>query len=179
MRRKKIYRDQLQENALAVMESLIHKMQDGELANPKLELLITELAERLRNYSGKKVYGYLPPATKRIVDAIVDELASDERIAEAYSLWQDMRDEVFSFYSKAKPERVPLSQQKEFKPVRNILTNEKYCGDVLLQKTYIDDCINKKVKKNTGQLPMYLVQNHHEGIISRETFDATQKSLKP
>ena len=61
--------------------------------------------------------------------------------------------------------------------VDSILTNEKYCGDVLLQKTYIDDCINKKVKKNTGQLPMYLVQNHHEGIISRETFDAAQAEL--
>ena len=118
------YRDRLQEDALDVMESLIQKMQDGEISTPKLELLITELAERLRNYSGKKVYGYLPPATKRIVDAIVDELASDERIAEAYSLWQDMRDEVFSFYSKAKPERVPLSQQKEFKPVRNMVIRE-------------------------------------------------------
>ena len=118
------YRDQLQENALEVMESLIQKMQDGDLKNPKLELLITELAERLQNYSGKKVYGYLPPATKRIVDAIVDELSSDERVAEAYSLWQDMRDEVFSFYSKAKPERVPLSLQKEFKPVRNMVIRE-------------------------------------------------------
>ena len=118
------HRDQLQENALEVMESLIQKMQDGEISNPKLELLITELAERLQNYSGKKVYGYLPPATKRIVDAIVDELAGDKRVAEAYSLWQDMRDEVFSFYSKAKPERVPLSQQKEFKPVRNMVIRE-------------------------------------------------------
>ena len=118
------YRDQLQENALEVMDSLIQKMQDGDLKNPKLELLITELAERLQNYSGKKVYGYLPPATKRIVDAIVDELSSDERVAEAYSLWQDMRDEVFSFYSKAKPERVPLSLQKEFKPVRNMVIRE-------------------------------------------------------
>ena len=118
------YRDQLQENALVVMESLIQKMQDGEMSNPKLELLITELAERLQNYSGKKVYGYLPPATKRIVDAIVDELAGDKRVAEAYSLWQDMRDEVFSFYSKAKPARVPLSQQKEFKPVRNMVIRE-------------------------------------------------------
>ena len=61
--------------------------------------------------------------------------------------------------------------------IDSILTNEKYCGDVLLQKTYIDDCINKNVKKNTGQLPMYLVQNHHEGIISRETFDAAQAEL--
>lgn len=118
------HRDQLQENALEVMESLIQKMQDGDLKNPRIELLITELAERLQNYSGKKVYGYLPPATKRIVDAIVNELAGDKRVAEAYSLWQNMRDEVFSFYSKAKPERVPLSQQKEFKPVRNMVIRE-------------------------------------------------------
>ena len=118
------HRDRLQENALEVMESLIQEMQSGEISNPKIELIINELAERLQNYSGKKVYGYLPPATKRIVDAIVDELASDERVAEAYSLWQDMRDEVFSFYSKAKPERVPLSQQKEFKPVRNMVIRE-------------------------------------------------------
>ena len=94
------------------------------MKNPNIELLITKLVERLQNYSGKKVYGFLPPATKRIVDAIVDELASDERVAEAYSLWQDMRDEVFSFYSKAKPERVPLSRQKEFKPVRNMVIRE-------------------------------------------------------
>ena len=119
-----VHRDQIQENVLEVMNSLIKQMQNGNLKNPKLELLIIELAERLRNYSGKKVYGYLPPATKRIVDAIVDELAGDERVAEAYSLWQDMRDEVFSFYSKVKPERVPLSQQKEFKPVCNMVIRE-------------------------------------------------------
>lgn len=61
--------------------------------------------------------------------------------------------------------------------IRSILTNEKYCGDVLLQKTYTSDCISRKVIKNTGQLPMYLVQNHHEGIVSRETFDAVQTEM--
>ena len=61
--------------------------------------------------------------------------------------------------------------------IRSILSNEKYCGDVLLQKTYISDCISRKVIKNTGQLPMYLVQNHHEGIVSREIFDAVQVEL--
>ncbi len=61
--------------------------------------------------------------------------------------------------------------------INSILTNEKYCGDVLLQKTYTDDCISRKIKKNTGQLPMYLVQNHHEGIVSREIFDVAQAEL--
>lgn len=61
--------------------------------------------------------------------------------------------------------------------IRSILTNEKYCGDVLLQKTYVSDCINRKVIRNTGQLPMYLVQNHHEGIVDRKTFDAVQSEM--
>lgn len=61
--------------------------------------------------------------------------------------------------------------------IRSILKNEKYCGDVLLQKTFVNDCISGKVVKNTGQLPMYLVQNHHEGIVSRETFDAVQTEM--
>ena len=53
------------------------------------------------------------------------------------------------------------SAQWTISAIRNILTNEKYCGDVLLQKTYISDCISRKVIRNTGQLPMYLIQNHH------------------
>ena len=61
--------------------------------------------------------------------------------------------------------------------IRSILTNEKYCGDALLQKTFIQDCISKKVIPNTGQLPKYLVQDHHEPIISRETFDAVQLEM--
>lgn len=58
--------------------------------------------------------------------------------------------------------------------IRNILSNEKYCGDVLMQKTFIQDCISKKVVKNTGQLPMYLIQNNHTAIVSREVYQAVQ-----
>ena len=61
--------------------------------------------------------------------------------------------------------------------IRSILRNEKYCGDVLLQKTYISDCISRKVIRNTGQLPMYLVQDHHDGIVDRKTFDAVQAEI--
>lgn len=61
--------------------------------------------------------------------------------------------------------------------IRSILTNEKYCGDVLLQKTFISDCINRKVIKNTGQLPMYLIQNHHQGIVTRDIYDSVQTEM--
>lgn len=61
--------------------------------------------------------------------------------------------------------------------VQRILTNEKYTGDALLQKTYVTDCITKKTRKNNGELPMYLVKNHHEPIISRDDFNRVQEEM--
>ena len=61
--------------------------------------------------------------------------------------------------------------------IRSILQNEKYCGDVLMQKTFRQDFINRKAIKNTGQLPMYFIENHHEGIVSREKYDAVQAEM--
>lgn len=61
--------------------------------------------------------------------------------------------------------------------VQRILTNEKYTGDALLKKTYVTDCITKKTRKNNGELPMYLVKNHHEPIISRSDFNRVQEEM--
>ena len=61
--------------------------------------------------------------------------------------------------------------------VASILQNEKYTGDALLQKTYVTDCITKKVKKNNGELPMYLVKDHHDAIIDRVTFNRVQTEI--
>ncbi len=61
--------------------------------------------------------------------------------------------------------------------IQRILTNEKYTGDALLQKTYITDCITKKSRKNNGELPMYLVKDHHEPIISRADFNRVQEEM--
>jgi len=58
-----------------------------------------------------------------------------------------------------------------------LLRNEKYAGDLLLQKTFIADHLTKKKKINTGQLPMYYVQDAHEAIIPREQFDAVQAEI--
>lgn len=61
--------------------------------------------------------------------------------------------------------------------VQAVLTNEKYIGDMLMQKTYSVDCISKKTKKNNGELPMYLISNNHTPIISRDTFKLVQAEL--
>ena len=61
--------------------------------------------------------------------------------------------------------------------IKGVLRNERYCGDSILQKTVTVDCIGKVRRKNTGEAPMYYVQNSHVGIISRELFHKTQEEL--
>ena len=121
---KTAYRNQLQQNAAEAMQELIRQMRDGSLENPQLEDQIEALARRLRTVRGKKVYGYLPPEVKLMVDGIVDALAADERVTKAYDLWNEMRESIYRTYSEHLPERLPLSKQKEFKPVRNMVIRE-------------------------------------------------------
>ena len=61
--------------------------------------------------------------------------------------------------------------------IMNILRNEKYCGDCILQKTVTVDCISKTRKVNQGEAPMYIVENNHPAIISREVFNRAQEEL--
>ena len=61
--------------------------------------------------------------------------------------------------------------------IMNMLSNERYCGDAILQKSVTVDCIEKKRKKNTGEAPMYYVQNNHPAIIDRVTFNKVQEEL--
>ena len=122
--RKTEYRNELQKTAEEKMAALIFQMEHGTIQNERIEQLTAALAERLKHTKGRKVYGYLPPQLKRIVDEIVDELSQDERVAAAYALWQEMQDEVCRTYSEELPERAPLSKQKEFKPVRNMVVRE-------------------------------------------------------
>ena len=58
-----------------------------------------------------------------------------------------------------------------------ILQNEKYCGDVLLQKTFTEDVLTGVHKKNTGQLPQYYIENYHEGIVSKQMFREVQAEI--
>ena len=61
--------------------------------------------------------------------------------------------------------------------IQDMLSNERFAGDMLLQKTYTENCINKKVKKNRGEMAKYLITNNHPAIISKETFKMVQAEL--
>ena len=83
-----------------------------------------KLTEQLKHYKGKKVYGYLPQAGRNIVNAIVDELAKDQNIAALYDLWYEQRDAVTGIYQDTPEQRIPLSQNKEFKAIKNAVIQE-------------------------------------------------------
>ncbi len=65
----------------------------------------------------------------------------------------------------------------DFEVIRHILTNEKYVGDVILQKTFRTNCIDKKTRQNRGELPKYLVSNNHPPIVDRDIFNIVQVEI--
>jgi hypothetical protein len=117
-------RDELKQESREVLLQLISEMKNDTFQNSKVEELFIEFAERLKFSRGKKQYGYLQPKLKAMVDGIVDELAKDERISKAYDLWYEMRNEVLHSYMDNLPESLPLSQQKEFKSIKNMIIKE-------------------------------------------------------
>lgn len=118
------YRDELKVNSREVIEEIISKINSGVYDNPKLEEMLLSLADRLSKTSGKKVYGYLKADVKSIIDSIVDELADDERISALYDLWYEQRESVIKTYTNELPKRVLLSQNKEFKSIKNAVIQE-------------------------------------------------------
>lgn len=117
-------RQELQAQTRKAMVECIAQLEHGTSDNLRLEQLTEELAERLLTIKGRKVYGYLPPRVKSIVDAIVEEIAKDEKVAAAYTAWQELYEQVCRDYDEKLRERLPLSQQKEFKAVRNMIIQE-------------------------------------------------------
>lgn len=78
----------------------------------------------MQDYKGKKVYGYLPQAGRNLVNAVVDELAKNPEIAALYDLWYAQRDAIIGTYQDTPERRIPLSQNKEFKAIKNAVIQE-------------------------------------------------------
>lgn len=117
-------RNALTQDARELLRQITEQMQNGTLENPKIEQLMVSLSDQLKTVKGKKQYGYLKAPLKSVVDEIVDELQKDERISQAYGLWYELRDEVLRTYRKDLPERLPLSKQKEFRQIHNLVIQE-------------------------------------------------------
>ena len=117
-------RDEIVRKSGEVMQGLIQQMHSGTLENPRVEQLVEQLSRKLKNTSGKKQYGYLKAPLKAVVDEIVDELAKDPRVAAAYDMWHQLREDVLKTYKDDLPQRQPFSRQKEFKRIKNLVIEE-------------------------------------------------------
>ena len=117
-------RDELRSTGAEKLAEIVSKINDGIYENPIVETMLMKLSEELGKHKGKMVYGYLSAQVKNLVDAIVVELSADERIKELYELWYEKRDEIFDIYTDKKAPRVPLSQNEEFKTIRNAVVKE-------------------------------------------------------
>ena len=127
------------------------------------------------SFQYKNFLGYRKGADSQ-PEIVPEEAAIVERIYEMFLAGQPVK--MLAQTLQAEKIEIPgknLSFSKNM--IMNILRNEKYCGDCILQKTVTVDCISKTRKVNQGEAPMYIVENNHPAIISREVFNRAQEEL--
>lgn len=118
------YRDALRKEGAEIIADIIRKINSGESISPVIGEMLYRLNDRLQKTSGKKVYGYLKPDVKSIVNGIIDELEKDENICKLYDLWYEQYFNVIRNYTDTMPEKLPLSENKEFKSIKNSIIQE-------------------------------------------------------
>ena len=115
---------EVRDAAMEAMGRLIREMKSGLCDSPVIAGQMETLAEMLAEVKGKKMYGYLKKPVKTQVDTIVDELARLPEVAECYEQWNQLRDELERYYKDTPREHKPLSQQQEFKAIKNMVIRE-------------------------------------------------------
>lgn len=131
------HRDELRQHSSQLIAEIVEQINSGVYDNPKVEEMLRELADRLYRTGGKKQYGYLKSDVKALVNRIVMELATDERIAALYDLWYEQREKVLGIYTQDLPERIPLVDNPEFKSVKNAVISEAM--NILANITPVDE----------------------------------------
>lgn len=112
-------RDVLKNEAKNIIDDLILNIDSDFYVSDKMVELFKNLAEQLKNYNGKLMYGYLPKSIKETVNSIVAELAKDKNLSKLYSKWNEINREKLSlYYDKEKPD-IPLEDNKEFRSIKN------------------------------------------------------------
>ncbi len=123
IRKDAAYKD-ITEAARAVMHELVDRMESVSDPPAAIQQKLLELATELRTVSGKKQYAYLKKPLKDKVDEIVDELEKLPEVAAYYSVWNGLRDTLEGYYKNRPRQHNPLSQQKEFRAIKNAIIQE-------------------------------------------------------
>ena len=117
-------RDELKKDWKELLRETLDKISNGTYNNPDIQQKLIELSIILANTKGKKVYGYLNKNAKDLIDSIVDLMAEDENIAKLYDMWYEEKYKILRTYSSNVPPKVPLSENKEFKSIKNDIIRE-------------------------------------------------------
>ena len=117
-------RDELVRETRRAMLELSQQMSESVCEYPEAEQMILDLAQQLGNVKGKKSYGYLPKALRKQVDEIVNQMERLPVVNECYQKWWNLQCRVNDFYSEKERQRPPLSQQKEFRAIKNAVIQE-------------------------------------------------------
>ena len=117
-------RDELVREARRALLELVQTMRDSMCDHPDAERLVLELAAQLGAVKGKKSYGYLPKRLKNLVDKIVDEMERLPVVSKCYDHWLMLQGKMDAYYHDKPQERIPLSQQKEFRQIKNAVIQE-------------------------------------------------------
>ena len=147
---------QVRDRVSEAMGRLIREMETGLCHSPEIGQQIETLAGMLENVNGKKVYGYLKKPVKAQVDAIVDELAKVPEVAECYEQWNQLRDELERYYKDVPREHKPLSQQSEFKVIKNMVIQE---AETLRQNVYTFEDARMRDEADEDQDAVYFAWN--------------------
>lgn len=123
IRKNAAYKD-VTEAARAVMHDLVDRIEFTSEVPASIQQKLLELALELRTVGGKKQYGYLKKPLKDKVDDIVDELEKLPEVAAYYSVWNGVRDTLEDYYKNRPRQHNPLSQQKEFRAIKNAIIQE-------------------------------------------------------
>lgn len=118
------YRNEFNADVKTLVTQIVADLNENPYRDDTVALMLRQLAARLQATKGKKVYGYLPATARNLVNAIMDELMKDERLGRLYALWYDQRDLVVQIYQESAEKRVPLSQNKTFHAIKNIIIRE-------------------------------------------------------
>ena len=122
--RKDIAYKDVTEAARAVMHELVDRMESVPAQPASIQQKLLELALELRTTGGKKQYAYLKKPLKDMVDSIVDELEKLPEVAAYYAVWNGLRDTLEGYYKNRPRQHNPLSQQKEFRAIKNAIIQE-------------------------------------------------------
>ena len=148
-------RDVLKNEAKNIIDDLLENINNDFHVSEKMAELFRKLAEQLKSYNGRLMYGYLPKSIKETVNNIVSELAKDKNLSKLYSKWNEINREKLSlYYDKEKPD-IPLEDNKEFRSIKNYILKSV---NLLSNATLINEIDKSSVEQSVSGIVLMLAK---------------------